>query len=90
MRNIFTVCFFIAQCSILSANSKIDSIKSSWDSLDKIHNHLKDQSQDLEKKIAEAAEKIEAAKKKNTNYWIPILGGAILGIGLAVWLKRRK
>jgi LPXTG-motif cell wall-anchored protein len=27
---------------------------------------------------------------KPTNYWLPILFGAIMGIGLAWWLRRRK
>ncbi|NBP06294.1 MAG: LPXTG cell wall anchor domain-containing protein [Bacteroidetes bacterium] len=27
---------------------------------------------------------------KQANYWLPILLGAIMGIGLAWWLRRRK
>gem|GEM_PF-2995794 len=27
---------------------------------------------------------------KPTNYWLPILLGAIMGIALAWWLRRRK
>lgn len=28
--------------------------------------------------------------EKEVNYVIPIVGGAILGIGLAIWLRRKK
>jgi LPXTG-motif cell wall-anchored protein len=75
------------------ANGKVDSLLPNWDSLDKIHKNLTTQSKELEEKIAKAGEKIEAAKKeknRKTNYWIPIIGGAVLGIGLAFWLKRKK
>ena len=41
-------------------------------------------------KLKEQQAKIDAAKNRPTNYWMPIVGGAILGIGLAVWLRSRK
>lgn len=93
MRKLFILCLLACQTCILSANGKADSVLPNRDSLDKIHKNLTTQSKDLEQKIAEAGEKIEAAKKeknRKTNYWIPIVGGAILGIGLAIWLKRKK
>jgi LPXTG-motif cell wall-anchored protein len=31
----------------------------------------------------------ETATRK-TNYWLPIVGGAVMGIALALWLKRKK
>lgn len=33
---------------------------------------------------------MEADKAKKVNYFWPIVGGAVLGIGLALWLKRKK
>ena len=30
------------------------------------------------------------ATAKPTNYWLPILFGAIMGIGMAWWLRRKK
>jgi|GEM_PF-3414786 LPXTG-motif cell wall-anchored protein len=30
------------------------------------------------------------SQPKQPNYWLPILAGAIMGIGLAWWLRRRK
>ncbi len=44
----------------------------------------------MDEKLKEAQAKIDAAKNRPTNYWMPIVGGAILGIGLAVWLRSRK
>jgi len=36
-----------------------------------------------------AAKSTEEASRK-TNYWLPIVGGAVMGIALALWLKRKK
>ena len=30
------------------------------------------------------------AQSREPNYWLPILFGAIMGIGLAWWLRRKK
>jgi LPXTG-motif cell wall-anchored protein len=30
------------------------------------------------------------SQPKPPNYWLPILAGAIMGIALAWWLRRRK
>lgn len=78
-------------CSPITAKS--DSLRSAWDSMDKIHDTLQKQSNELEQKIAEAQKKIDDAKAKKErkpNYWIPIAGGALLGIALAWWLRRKK
>ncbi|MCC7296873.1 MAG: LPXTG cell wall anchor domain-containing protein [Bacteroidia bacterium] len=75
------------------ASAHSDSINIGWDSMDKIHQDLSKKSADLKTQIDEAGKKIEAAKaaqEKKPNYWMPIIGGAILGIGLAVWLRRKK
>jgi LPXTG-motif cell wall-anchored protein len=75
------------------ASAHSDSIVVGWDSLDKLHKNLTEQSQDLKSKIDAAEKKIneaKAAKEHKTNYWIPIAGGAVLGIALALWLRRRK
>lgn len=76
----------------LFALDTTSSVPVSLDSMDKMYNKIQKESDDLKDQIAEAEKKIEDAKKdkENTNYWIPIVGGAILGIGLAWYLRRRK
>jgi LPXTG-motif cell wall-anchored protein len=76
-----------------SAHANSDSMKINWDSMDKIHQQLTEKSADLKTKIDEAGKKIEeakAAQNRKTNYWMPIVGGALVGIGLAIWLRRKK
>lgn len=34
--------------------------------------------------------KIKYAETRKPNYVLPIIGGAVLGIGLALWLRRKK
>jgi LPXTG-motif cell wall-anchored protein len=62
----------------------------SIDSMDKTYEKLKKQSDSLKQKIETLGEKIDDKRFKKVNYWIPIAGGAVLGIGLAWWLRRRK
>lgn len=40
--------------------------------------------------IAPLAAKTTEEAPRKTNYWLPILGGAVMGIALALWLKRKK
>jgi LPXTG-motif cell wall-anchored protein len=63
----------------------------SIDSMDKLYNQLKKRSDSLGQKIADTQEKIDAEKEGGkVNYWLPVIGGAVVGVGLAWWLKRRK
>src|SRR5688572_29040334 len=97
MRMVFKLIFivnFVLASSALYANPKPgDSVNISIDSMDRLYNKLQKQNEELKTKIDEAGEKIEAAKNANnkkTNYWIPVAGGAVLGIGLAWWLRKRR
>lgn len=70
----------------LSAPISIEQMDKKFDSLQKASDAIGD-------KIKETERKIEAAKEKKgrkPNYVWPILGGALIGIGLALWLRRKK
>lgn len=58
--------------------------------MDSAYASLKEKSNQVSEKIKVTAMKIEEAKQRKTNYWLPIVGGAVLGIGLAWWLRRKK
>ena len=75
------------------AGESIEAVKSKMDSMDKIANSVKGGLDSMDIKIKQAGEKIkemEEAKNAKPYYWKAIVGGAILGIGLAIWLKSRK
>lgn len=67
-----------------------DSVALNAGQMDSAYASLQDKSNQVSEKIKAAAVKIEEAKKHKTNYWLPIVGGAVLGIGLAWWLRRKK
>lgn len=78
---------FFSSAVAADSAAKIVSI----DSMDKLYHQLKKQSDSLEQKINTAKEKIDVEESgKKVNYWMPVIGGAILGVGLAWWLRRRK
>jgi LPXTG-motif cell wall-anchored protein len=87
--------FLILACTGLFFSSAIASDTAdkivSIDSMDKLYNQLKKRSDSLGQKIADAQEKIDTEKEGGkVNYWLPVIGGAVVGVGLAWWLKRRK
>lgn len=77
-----------------SVETDIQSVKQKMDSMDKVAGSVKGQLDSLGDKIKESEAKIKAAeeaqKAGKPNYFMPIIGGAILGLGLAYWLKNRK
>lgn len=93
MRKIFWISALIATVVLYPGKLKAADEIPSLDSMDRIYDTLQKQSANLKDQIEAAKAKIEAAKaekEKKPNYWIPIAGGAVLGIALAWWLKRKK
>ncbi len=76
-----------------NTEQNLSAVKSKMDSMDKIAENVKGGLDAMDVKLKDAEKRIkeaEAAKNHKPNYWMPIIGGALLGIGLAVWLKRKK
>ncbi|MBS3915871.1 MAG: LPXTG cell wall anchor domain-containing protein [Bacteroidetes bacterium] len=66
-----------------------DSVAISMDTADKLTSKM--QGNKDSSKIDEAGNKMDEVKQaRKPNYWMPIFGGAILGLGLAYWLRSRK
>lgn len=79
--------------TLSASDSNIAGLSKSMDSMDKLHDKLKKESDELAQKIKDAEERTKEAEQKNhssASYIWPIVGGAILGMGLAYWLKNRK
>jgi LPXTG-motif cell wall-anchored protein len=82
-----------AKTDSVAAPKSIEGVKKAFDSMDKVAAKVQNDLDAMSVKLKEAREKIDAAKaakNRKPNYWLPIFGGAILGIILAVWLRRRK
>lgn len=91
MRSVLlSILLILVSVGSVKATNDIDSLKTAFDSLDKIHAKLEAKSQEVAEGIDAAQKKIDTAKNHKPNYWMPIIGGAILGIGLAIWLRRKK